>query len=219
MMEMVCVKYLFMLNLPVAMLKNALIVSLFLFSNAFGLIAANGPEIDSPGEGQIVQGNVEVIGTIPGDGFESAELLYGYANDSNDNWFWIASISQPATVSTLTIWDTTTISDGNYRLKLAVYYQDGSTDEFVVDQVLVRNYTVVEATPTMEVIAAGTSVEEEPNVTETPGVFSATAYPQNRASLSINKVEEGFVSGMLVGVFCMVGLGVYTIVRAWRRGR
>jgi hypothetical protein len=43
-------------------------------------------------------------------------------------------------------WDTTTITDGIYRLKLSVTTTNGTINEVVVEQVTVMNYTHAAAT-------------------------------------------------------------------------
>jgi len=60
-------------------------------------LAAPAPamEIVSPQEGQVLQGSVEIIGTIPPDGFISGEVSYAYRQSDAETWFSIGSISQP----------------------------------------------------------------------------------------------------------------------------
>ena len=48
--------------------------------------------------------------------------------------------------STLATWDTTSITDGDYILRLRVFFQDGSSQDVIVS-VTVRNEAVPTATP------------------------------------------------------------------------
>jgi hypothetical protein len=209
-------KVLFVLNLPIAMFKNLLISAIFVVSQAFGLLLSNGPEIINPAEGQIIQGKVEILGTIPEENFSSAELAYAYANTDTPAWFILVKDLKPASVAVLTTWDTNSISDGNYKLKLTVNYQDGSTAEVVVDNLLVRNYTPVEITPTAS--TSETEIVLTP-ATETPGAYAATSFPDNKAALSVPTVNRDLKIGLLLGLVFMVGLGIYSILRSWLRSR
>jgi hypothetical protein len=199
------------------MLKNIFISSVLCVSSFLGLLSTEGPEIISPAGGQVIQGSFEVIGTVPESDFASAELAYAYDNDDNDdtNWFVIASISQPATISLLARWDTTTISDGDYKLRLTVSHTDGSSADYIIGGLMVRNYTPFQSTATTQITAEIT----QQGVAATESPFMATPYPENQAALSVNTVEKDIVSGSLIGFVCLVGLGIYTFLSGWLRGR
>lgn len=197
------------------MLKN-LVISSFIFMSSFlGLFSTGGAELISPAEGQVIQGSFEVIGTVPEEDFASAELAYAYDKDDETNWFVIASISQPATISLLARWDTTTISDGDYKLRLTVNHTDGSSSDYVVGGLKVRNYTPFQSTTTVQI----TAKIPQPGITATELPDSATPYPENQAALSVIAVERDMVSGVLIGFVCLVGLGIYILFRGWLRGR
>lgn len=118
-------------------------------------------------------------------------------------------------VSLLAVWDTTTISDGDYQLRLTVHYKDDSVVESVVRRVLVRNYTPVEITPTQpaaEIVITATA-------TEVQMITRATPYPVNAASLSTDSVEKSFKEGLILGIVCIVGLGVYAAFCGIFRGK
>ena len=201
----ICIKFPDVLNLQVAMVKSLVFSGLFVLMRLLNPLSNLDVEITSPREGQVVQGNIEIKGTAAGDGFDSAELAYAYAELDNPTWFVIGSISQPVNVSLLAVWDTTTISDGDYQLRLTVHYKDGSVVESVVRRVLVRNYTPVEITPTQPVVEIVSTVKP----TDVPMIARATAYPVNAASLSTTSVEKSFKEGLILGIVCIVGLGVY----------
>lgn len=206
-----------MLNLSIAMINSLFVTSFVLIAQVLSLFAADGPEITSPAEGQVIQGNFQVIGTIPESNFKSAELAYAYANTEQPVWFIISKITQPASVSVLTVWDTTTISDGDYKLKLTVYYQDDSNSEFIVNKLLVRNYTPVEITPTSTRENIETTSPEAPAAT--PGIATITPFPENKAALSVSEVSQDLKQGAVLGLVCILGLGIYTASRGWLRRR
>lgn len=197
------------------MYKSIFFSSLFVFIRLLSPLSDLNVEITSPKEGQAVQGNIEIKGTATGDGFESAELAYAYAESGNPTWFVIGTISQPVNIALLAVWDTTTISDGDYQLRLTVHYKDGTVVESKINRVLVRNYTPVEITPTTPI----TETVITQSATSVPVITKATAYPVNAASLSVTSVEESFKEGLFLGIICIVGLGVYAAFCGILRGR
>jgi hypothetical protein len=208
-------KNIFVLNLPITMLNLIFssLISLLLFSANFS--NTSGVEIVSPTEGQIVQGNFQIMGSITAEDFQSAEISYAYADADSPNWFTIGTVSQPVTNSLLVVWDTTTISDGNYSLKLTVQHKDNSSTDFVVKKILVRNYTPVHFSSTPIVINQDTPV---PSATPVQSI-QATPYPKNEASLTLNSVNQGLVDGAVIGVICLAALGIYAVVHGWLRRR
>lgn len=202
----------FMLNLSVAMMKEFVLffVSLFWLSP----LAAPAPamEIVSPQEGQVLQGSVEIIGTIPPDGFISGEVSYAYRQSDAETWFSIGSISQPVANGILTVWDTSTISDGDYKIKVTVNYTGGEAQEVVVNQVLVRNYTPVQstATPVPQVMVNPETITPTFMATQ---LAVATPYPLNPGALTALQVRSGLQFGIILGVLAMAALGIYVLLR------
>lgn len=212
---LICINYRFVLNLSIAMLKKILIISFVFISSLAGPMVSIDVEITSPRDGDVLKGSVEIIGTAAGENFESAELAYAYADSEEPSWFSIASITQPMNVATLASWDTTQISDGDYQLKLTVNYSDGTNSEFVVNRLLVRNYTEVEITPTA--LPTGTTVAQVIMNTALP--IEVTPFPDNRAALSVDAVRRNLKTGAILGIICTLGLGIYAVVRIWKRRR
>ena len=104
--------------------------------------------VQVPVPGQALQGVVSVRGTSGLPGFQSAELSFAYADDRTGTWFLIAQSAQPVIDGPLASWDTTTITDGDYRLRLRVILSGGQVIERLVEGLRVRNYSPVEtATP------------------------------------------------------------------------
>jgi len=211
----ICINYRFVLNLSIAMLKIILIASVYLFSSLAMPLVSIDAEITSPREGDILKKSVEIIGTAAGESFEFAELAYAYADSEDPTWFAIASITQPINVATLAIWDTTQISDGDYQLKLTVTYSDGTKEEYVVSRLLIRNYTEVESTPTL----LPTEITVAQVITSTAVPIIVTPFPDNRAALSVDTVRRNLKTGAILGSICILGLGLYTVARIWKRRR
>jgi hypothetical protein len=205
----------FMLNLPVAMMKEFVLffVSLFWLSP----LAAPAPavEIVSPQKGQVLQGSVEIIGTIPPDGFVSGEVSYAYSQSDTETWFSIGSISQPVTNGILAVWDTSTISDGDYKIKVTVNDAGSEPQEVVVNQVLVRNYTPVQSTATPVPQATVNSETVTPTFLATQ-LAVATPYPPNPGALTALQVRSGMRFGIILGVLAMAALGIYALLHYLR---
>ena len=94
------------------------------------------------------------------------------------NWFLIQYSYEPVENGTLAVWDTSTIADGNYHLRIKVLLTDGRTRETIVSQLRVRNYTAVEtSTPQVDL-----SIEEQATVTPTAVENPSLPTPTQRRS-------------------------------------
>ncbi len=170
----------------------------------------SGPQIVAPPDGQYVQGQVPIKVATDVPNFSSAELDFAYASDSTPNWFLIQTASLPVTGQVMALWDTTTITDGDYLLRLRVTLADASTQD-AIETVRVRNYTAlptpspvatVTPTPFVEVPTAIITVPTETvTASPLPPLFTPTALPPNPAGMSTGEVFSGFWKGaLLVGV-------------------
>jgi hypothetical protein len=119
-----------MLNLLVRLMKRTLsVLPLLLF-----VIAAqdSGAAITSPKPEESLRGQVNIIGSTNVPNFVSAQLDFAYASDSAGTWFPLQALSQPVFDSPLYSWDTTSITDGDYILRLRVFTADGAVQEVTV---------------------------------------------------------------------------------------
>ena len=202
-----------MLNLHVPPMKRYLFFLPFLF---FLLAAQESPQvaITSPKPGDVLGGQVNIIGTTSIPGFLSAQLDFSYATAPDETWFPIQTLTQPVLDASLYTWDTTTITDGSYILRLRVFLDDGSVQETTVP-VTVQND--VQPTPT----PAPTATPEEVTVlVPTPFLLAAsptptarprstpTPLPVNPVSLDQKTVYSSFGRGALVilGAFALAGI-------------
>jgi hypothetical protein len=112
----------------------------------------------------------------------------------------------------LTVWDTSTISDGDYKIKVTVNYTGGEAQEVVVNQVLVRNYTPVQstATPVPQVMVNPETITPTFMATQ---LAVATPYPLNPGALTALQVRSGLQFGIILGVLAMAALGIYVLLR------
>jgi hypothetical protein len=112
--------------------------------------------ITAPGAGSAVMGKVEVRGYIKATDFSNFDLEFSHATADDTSWFPITTSTENPADGLLGIWDTTSIADGDYRLRLTVVYKDNSRAEVTVQGLRVRNYTPIEtSTPDGEVTTSG----------------------------------------------------------------
>jgi len=170
--------------------------------------------IQSPSTGDAIQGVVTIMGNIVAEDFQNGELTFSYVHNPTSTWFLMKTIEEPSDNGIIAEWDTTTITDGNYNLRLSVIYSDGNEVVTEVRDLRVRNYTPIETNTPTPITPTATPVPgSSPTPTETPIPPTATALPGNPAELTAQDVVEGFGKGILttIGIFSLIGL--YVIVR------
>jgi hypothetical protein len=203
-----------MLNLLVRLMKRYLALLPFLL---FLLAAQDSPTvaISSPKPGDVLRGQVNIIGTTSDPNFLSAELEFAYASAPTETWFPIQTLSQAVFDSPLYTWDTTVITDGSYILRLRVFLNDGTFREVTVP-ITVQNDVqpatptpVPTATPEEELLPVPTPflLASSPTPTEMPRP-TPTPLPPNPVSLDRPAVFSSFGRGALVilGMFALAGL-------------
>jgi hypothetical protein len=179
------------------------------------------PAIISPSAGQVLQGVVPIVVTTNLDGFQSAELSFAYLEDTTDTWFILIESDVPIDNDVLAEWDTSTISDSNYTLRLVVRLNDGNELSTQVEGIRVRNYTAVEAdTPTPTIPTPTPQASETLVPTPTPTITpmptstlvpaTSTAPPPNPAELSRQAVLTSIGWGILIVI---VGLAIFGLYR------
>ncbi len=163
-------------------------------------------EISSPNADQAVSGVVTIAGTADHPAFQRFEVAFGYDPDDTETWFPIGEpISTPVIDGRLALWDTVSISDGNYRLRLQVWLEDGQVLEAVISGVRVRNYSPTE---TPEGSAASQAISIPPTPTATL-VAAPTPLPDPTA-VSGNPFSLSFALG---AVGAMAAFGVLALYR------
>lgn len=190
---------------------QSLSLSFFIFLSSLLLSRfQQAGNIIAPVAGQAVQGIVAIPGTSQVQDFQSAEVAFAYQGDPTETWFLIAQSDAPVLADTLAIWDTTTITDAVYNLRLRIFLTDGSMMDTIVTDVRVRNYTPIETD--------GDSLAILP----TPGLLplSPTAFlpeptplPPNPAAVTPEGIYRAMLSGGLIVVFLFALLGILTRLR------
>jgi hypothetical protein len=170
-----------------------------------------------PSAGDALQGSVPVSGNTAVDGFLSAELTFAYADDPTDTWFLILESDQPTSNGDLVQWDTTTLSDGQYTLRLVVTLEDSSQLVATVENLRVRNYTPIETdtpAPTETPVPGNTPIPTQtPTPTVTPIPPTSTALPPNPAQLTSQDITLSLGKGALGATAVLAVIGLYAAVR------
>lgn len=172
--------------------------------------------ITSPAAGEVLRGEITIIGSTDIPNFFSAQLDFKYASDDGDSWFPLAALSQPALDSPLYLWNTASITDGDYILRLRVILADGTFQEATVpitiqnDAPILTPTPVVTSTPESSIgvqiptpflLAASPTPTEVPRPTPTP-------LPANPASLTRSTILASLARGALV----IIGLFIFSAI-------
>jgi hypothetical protein len=195
--------------------KFVLPITIVLLLLAWSVVSAAGlPRIDSPRSGDVLQGSVEINGNTDLPDFESSEVSFSYDRADANTWFLISQSRQPVANGALATWDTTTITDGQYKLRLVVTFKNGQSNQTEVNGLQVANYTAVlkpQQTAPAETLAATQSVVIP---TDHP---TATALPRNPAEVTRQDLLSSLTGGALLALAIFLALGVYLAMRTFRR--
>ena len=170
--------------------------------------------ITSPAPDELLRGQVTITGRLDFPSFLSAQLEFSYASNPTNTWFLIQTFSTPLTEGTLANWDTTSITDGEYVLRLRVSFEDGTSQEATVpvkigNEALPTVTPEPTATPQPETVLIPTPflIAASPTPTDLPRP-TPTALPPNPASLEHTEIYASLGRGALVilGLFALAGL-------------
>ncbi|MCU0484924.1 MAG: hypothetical protein MUC85_02320 [Anaerolineales bacterium] len=179
--------------------------------------------IISPQSGQAIQGLVPVMVNTMVEGFLSAELYFSYAGDSTGTWFLISQQDVAMSEAPIATWDTSTITDGNYILRLVVTAREREPIIFLVEGLRVRNYSPVETdTPTPSATLPPADLPTHtpaPTLTLTPIPLTSTPLPTNPAVVSVEQFGLSAGAGGLAAIVGIGALGFYLSIQQRRRRR
>jgi len=171
--------------------------------------------ISAPANSEAVQGVVNIIGSSVATGFESANLSFAYSDNPTDTWFLIAALEDPVEAGFLAVWDTSTITDGEYTLRLQVFLADGTLLENDVSDVRVRNYTPIEtAGPPPAAVASAQNLAPTQAASPRPVNQASTPLPANPLEVTTSQLEGSLLQGALAALIAFAGIGIYIALRA-----
>ncbi|MGB7874421.1 MAG: hypothetical protein WBL25_08545 [Anaerolineales bacterium] len=176
--------------------------------------------ITSPLESQFVQGVVTISGSVTILGFSSYELAFAYENDPTQTWFELTSSSLPVFEGELGSWDTTTLTDGDYALRVRVFLLDGTVQETTVSGLRVRNYTPIPtstptptSTPVVQFAAPTAQLIAPAPATAASSLPTPTHFPPNPASLAEASISGALGKGAALALVLFVVFGLLLRLR------
>ena len=163
--------------------------------------------ISAPASGDALQGMVAIVGSTDVEGLRQWELSFSYAQDTTNTWFLIERDDTVIRDQTLAEWDTRSITDGAYNLRLTIYLESGERSDLIVENLRIRNYTPIETStphpsPTVLVTA-----------TNTPVPVTSTPLPTNSIEISSSDFSNSLGRGVIVAIVLFLIIGLYTSFR------
>ncbi len=201
--------------------------------------------ISSPAHDAPLFGPVNITGTaLHPTAFAGYTLEYDLASEVGEQWYPVQErVTQQVQDGVLGTWDTTTVPDGIYQLRLRVYLHDGSFSEAVVSGLRIQNSQPTPMPTLGPALAAPGAQPPTPGPSPTspivqppssnpqpaPGAEQArsadTGEPRLLQSgsggsrINFSRVRQAFCTGgyLALGVFAVLGL--YSAVRHLSRRR
>ncbi len=175
----------------------------------------------SPKDGDVLQGNVVISGTVTGVGLQYADISFQYQDSTSSEWFLIEQINQVIIDDSMINWETSSVADGNYRLRILAQYSDGHQLEAISQKLRIRNYTTIETlvvTPSGSLATPGQLLETSSVLLSPTAIATATEMPKNELSLTFGDMGKSAMNGAITGVLLLVVLGLWLIIRGRRLG-
>jgi hypothetical protein len=94
----------------------------------------------APDAGSVVRGKTDIVATVVGlplNPYRRFELAVSRAGE--ENWLWLYGAERQAWQETIYVWDTTTVPDGLYDLRLRMVYKDSNYNEYFLRNLSVAN--------------------------------------------------------------------------------
>lgn len=167
--------------------------------------------IDSPVEGDYLQGAVSISGGMDVQNFTAYEAAFTY-EDGRDNpaWFLIKRDINQVQKGALAVWDTTTITDGEYRIRVLVLTGEGRELVKEVRHLHVNNYSPVQGGGA----ALATLPAGQKAAGQAPFVRPAeVTLPPNPAEISEQDLKASLLRGLGATAALFAGLGLYLLAR------
>ncbi len=213
-----------------------------------GAQSNNSAKITAPQAGDSLFGLVTIQGTASNPNMQRYILEFDSQEDAVDRWLTVAGpITQQVKDGTLAQWNTTTVPDGRYQIRLRVVLRDGTVLSDVVQNLRVSNKqptalptSLPSATPLQPTLppTAGPSptplIQQPPTNTPRPALPAlppTVAPPPSPAPdapqsvLALDALQNAFCGGVYLALIGFAIFGVYSlaqhrlspVVRRWRR--
>lgn len=175
--------------------------------------------IQSPREGQALQG-VEIIeGKIRGEGFVAGKISFSYTSSTAEEptWFFIADIlplSEDSSQTSFSVqWDTALITDGNYNLRLVAQYQGKASIFELIPNLRIRNHSPVETSTPLPAETGAAALLTPTATFEAVLKNTPSTLPDNPVVLKSTSLSRALLAGgIAVAALFLVG-GIYYRVK------
>jgi hypothetical protein len=178
-------------------------------------------EIHSPDPGQALQGSFPVRATVQVPGFATGVLSFRYTEDPTGSWFELTRFQEEFEDTELVLWDTTTLTDGNYDLQLIVDREEEEPLILTISGLRVRNYSLIETNTPAPTSTQSPNMEATPNPTGTPQPTSVPAtptdLPPNSAEIRETDIGASLLSGIITSLAAFGAVGLLLLLRALSR--
>lgn len=170
--------------------------------------------IRTPLAGEALQGNFSVIGTTAIEGMEAWTISFSYVENKTNTWFLIAEGTSALVEDVLAQWNTNTITDGIYNLRLSIDLDNGELLHVIVPDIRIRNYTPIEtSTPTLTPTKDPARDTATPTLTPTPYPPTPTPLPTNPVEITPTDITSNLSYGVIVTLVLFLLIGLYTSIR------
>jgi len=185
-----------------------------------------GSGITSPVENAVVRGTVPIVGVAIANDFWKFEVYFGPDPNPGEQWTFIGAVHEkPVSDGLLEAWQTDSIPDGRYMVRLRVVNRTGNYQDFVVRGIQVANAAPTATplptltpvpTPTITPAATPTFMIPTSDLAQ-PSATPTLARP-NRSVLPETIDLASWSRSMCLGAEVMIGLVVLiAVVMAARR--
>ena len=203
-----------------------IISSIFLVLSLMNVWFSPFPQLDlvriqSPVDGDFLQGSVQIIGTATGNGLQTIEISFRYQDSQSQRWFVINKSTTPVVDDIIATWDTSTIADGVYQIRVLAIFENGRELEKIVNNLNVRNYTAFDPikTENPEVLSTKNLQNQIVTVEATPTLRSSpTPMPPNEMVISQSQFIATAIQGGILGVLFLFVIALFILIRSRKMG-
>jgi len=177
--------------------------------------------IQSPVDGEYLQGTIQIIGTVTGTGLQTAEISFRYQDSQSQSWFVINQITSSVVEDVIATWDTSTIADGVYQIRVLAVFENGREQEKIINNLSVRNYTPFDPIKTENPAVLPTEkLQNQIEIVEvTPTLRSSpTPMPPNEMVISQSQFITTAIQGGILGVLFLFVISLFIIIRGRKMG-
>ena len=197
----------------------------------------NSSKITAPKDGDSLFGLVNILGTASNPNMQRYTLQFDFQESQPEQWFPIAGpITQQVKDGVLGQWNTTSVPDGRYQIRLRVVLRDGTVLEDKVQNLHVSNKqptALPTVLPTATIVKTPTNptpgpsstplIQQPPSNTLRPAIPTVvvTVIPPSTDSSSgsdavtvFSAMQNAFCTGAYIALGLFFVIGVYALIHS-----